>query len=166
MTAEERQAVRSYLNGRDKLIFDLLLETGFRLDDILMLRTWQIGKPEITLYEHKTGKRRTKSVSPKLQSALLHSKKQKHKHNFSFFFSSYHVDALRQSRTTFYRHFEKAVHKAKLDGMGFTAHSLRKCYAVSLIKAGFSLESVRDDLNHTSKQTTLIYAYSDLLRGA
>lgn len=61
------------------------------------------------------------------------------------------------NRSTLYRHFVDAVHRAGYDGLGYTVHSLRKMYAVNVYKETGSLLEVQKALNHDRLTTTLLY---------
>ena len=148
------------MGGRDALITDLLLETGFRLDDIMNLRVWQAVGNQISIRERKTGKLRAVS----LPSVLAEDIKTYagNRHRFSFLFPALRVyGAKKMHRTTYWRHFMAAVRAAGCGGRGYSPHSLRKVYAVRLFEKCGNLMQVQADLNHTHLSTTMLYALAD-----
>ena len=155
----ELAAIRKHLTGRDAVITDILLSTGYRLDDVLSLRRWQLAGAEIVQRERKTGRLRTaQNATPvaltggggnSLRYAFPALRRRKRR---------------KMHRTTYWRHFAAAVKAAGYDGRGYTPHSLRKVYAVEALKRTGSLEAVRADLGHTSIGTTALYAFSDRMR--
>lgn len=143
--------IRSRLTGDDVMIMDLLLETGYRLDDVLRLRRYQLSGKSITVRERKTGNVRTVTYSGRYRVTGC---------NLGYVFSTRRGragDRRKVHRTTFWRHFERAVVSAGLDGRGYTVHSLRKCYAVALYRRTGSVELVQRDLGHHSIATTALY---------
>lgn len=132
-------------------MFDLLLETGFRIDDVLRIRKYQLRRDYITLKERKTGNVRTVPYSGKYRVSGG---------NLSYVFPSRRGragDKRKLHRSTFWRHFEKAVKAAGLSGRGYTVHSLRKCYAVELYKRTGDVLRVQKDLGHKNLSTTCLY---------
>ena len=67
----------------------------------------------------------------------------------------------KRHRTTIYRHFEAAVKKAGLEGLGYTVHSLRKVYARNLYNKTGSILAVQKDLGHKNISTTILYCMGD-----
>lgn len=156
--------IRDRLGTTDKLIFDVCLETGTRIDDVLDLRKWQIHDGKIYVLESKTSHKRITSVSPGLYSRL--SEHVKNKHVFAFVFPSRRprrrtTKRKKLNRSTFWRNMVKAAHDCGYKTEQYTPHSLRKCYAVNLFQQTRSLEAVRRDLGHKHLSTTMLYAWSD-----
>ena len=134
----------------DRIIFTLLAETGFRVNDLLKLRQHEAQRSLdtglITLYEHKTRKTRTVKMSSKALIWLYIQLKRNtaHKHPLKFVFASRTKKQGQKSRSihrsTIHKHFADAVKRAGLAGKGYT---------------------VMKDLNHDKLSTTLLYL-SDL----
>ncbi len=137
---------------------DMLVLTGYRLDDILHLRKWQLAKEQITLRERKTGNIRAVD-NPCVKPCG---------HPFEYMFGGRGRQGERKKlhRTTFWRHFERAVCAAGLDGKGYTVHSLRKIYAVTRYKATGDIRAVQTDLGHKSLATTCLYVLGALQASA
>lgn len=152
--------IRSRLGTRDKLIFDLCVETGTRIDDVLDLRCWQIHDKKLVILESKTNQIRVSTISEDLHERLRGYVSGRH--NLSFVFPGKgRPDQRRKiNRSTFWRHMTEA---ATLCGYKerYTPHSLRKVYAVRQFHKTRSLEAVRKDLGHKHLSTTMLYAWSD-----
>ncbi len=158
-------------SAEDRALWVLASETGFRIDDLLRARQYQItratsdGNSFLTLAERKTGKTRGVRLSPKALDAIatLWGLVER-RHPLAYFFQSRRRLAGQKNklhRSTVYRHFDKLIHEAKLDGKGYTVHSLRKLYARTAYERTGSLLAVMRDLNHSSVHVTMLYV-SDL----
>ncbi len=133
---------------------DLLVTTGYRLDDILRLRNWQIKGKSITIRERKTGNIRTvENTCSKVCGNPL---------EYLFKGRGRTGEKKKLHRSTFWRHFERAVCAAGLDGRGYTVHSLRKVYAVNLYRATGDVKAVQTDMGHKSLATTCLYVLGAL----
>lgn len=150
----EQNAIRERLNKRDRQIFDLLVSTGYRLDDILHLRKYQLAGRIIKLKERKTGNIR--SVENPCAKPCGHP------FEYVFVGKGRQGQKRKLHRSTFWRHFEKAVSAAGLDGRGYTVHSLRKVYAVNLYRQTGDIKRVQADLGHKNLATTCLYVISAL----
>ncbi len=150
----EQELIRARLGKRDREIFDLLIRTGYRLDDVLRLRNWQLRKPTITMRERKTGNVRT----------VENPCRQNRGNPLEYAFKGRGRAGERKKlhRTTFWRHFEKAVRNAGLEGKGYTVHSLRKVYAVNLYRQCKNIKQVQSDLGHKNLATTCLYVLAAL----
>lgn len=60
-------------------------------------------------------------------------------------------------RATVWRHVEKAIRAAGLTGYGYTVHSLRRVYAVDVLRHTGSIAAAQAALGHDRIGTTLIY---------
>lgn len=143
--------IRAELSERDSYITDLLIATGYRLDDMLRVRNWQLNKTVLEIKERKTGKVRAVALPEQLRRRFDNP--------LAYAFETSDIKARKRKihRTTYYRHFMAAVKRAGLDGLGYTPHSLRKVYAVNLYKACKDLRAVQADLGHESLSTTCLY---------
>lgn len=157
---ERYEEIRRHLRGTDGVITDILFQTGFRLDDVMHLRVWQLRGESLRVLERKTGHLREVLLPEGLREALAGYLAGKHPLRYAF-------PALRAGgrnkmhRTTYWRHFLDAVRLAGYKGSGYTPHSLRKCYAVRRLAELGSLGAVQADMGHTRPEVTMIYAFSD-----
>ena len=146
----------------DAAIIRLLLLTGYRVDDIARSRLADWTGEAVTIRERKTGKVRSVRITDEVRSTvreiagytapragggwLLPARRARR-------------DGLRGhlSRCTIWRIMRRALTSARLDGYGYTIHSLRRCYAADLFRRTGSLEAVRADLGHDRTSTTVLY---------
>lgn len=153
--------ILSLLDPLDRELTELLDETGFRLDDLMHLRKWQLCQPELTVMEKKTGKIRTVSIS--ISHNTYWKERSKNSSVLSYAFPALRAGGCKKMhRTTYWRHFSRAVTLAGLSGRGYSPHSMRKRYAVRLFRKR-GLKAVQEDLGHTYESTTMLYALSDML---
>lgn len=158
----------------ERAIWILSSETGFRIGDILTIRQWQVPKDQtsretLTLRESKTGRVREVRLSDRAVQAMQWALTLcPERHPFRYLFPSrlksgtvarsYEQNGSKSlHRATVYRHFTAAVRRAKLDGLGYTVHSLRKIYARRVYEESGSLLAVQRDLGHSNLTTTLLY---------
>lgn len=155
--------IREYLSSEDRALVDIIRLSGYRVDDILYTRDWQWAEKSISIKERKTGRLRTVVITAPLKNAVDRYRgavRYKSTSPLRYFVPTRGNRARSRKklhRTTIYRHFAHAVEKAGLAGRGYTIHSLRKCYAVNLLRATGSLDAVRADLGHKYITTTFIY---------
>ena len=159
---ERLQAIRSHMHGRDAIITDILLETGFRIDDIMHMRKCNLSGRSVRLREKKTGHDRSAILSPETAARIAEYAAKRH--TLAYLFPALRrAKRKKQHRTTYWRHFEEACKRSGYGDCGYTPHSLRKVYAVRMFRETGSLTAVQKDLGHTNISTTAIYALSDRL---
>lgn len=157
--------IRKYLDMPDRCLCDILLATGYRVDDVLSSSNgwWDADPERILIIESKTGKIRSIIKTPEIKQLIADYRASiglTDWHMFDFLCPSRRGGRFKDAhynRSTLYRHFAKACKKAHLDGKGYTIHSLRKCYAVELYRETQSILEVQRSLNHDRITTTLIY---------
>lgn len=164
--------IRRYLDVRTGAICDLLLHTGYRVDDVLRSRVgdWLYSGVilcgrSVSICEAKTGRVRTVELDDVAQCAVRRL-----------------VDCLPDTcdllcpsarpragglpylhRSTVWRRWERAVMSAGLDGRGYTLHSLRHCYARNRYE-DVGLLATQRDLGHRNIHTTLWYVFGDRVK--
>ena len=144
-------------------------ETGFRIGDLCRARAVEYNPTEktIMLREQKTGKLRTAYVTPRLEQALLGTDG---KGLERWAFQEYlfeHNGRKPMARSTVWRWVTRTWEQQhKGEHRNITPHSLRKMYAVNKRNHGATLADIQMDLNHERVETTLIYAFADLLHEA
>lgn len=132
----------------------LSLETGLRIGDCLSLTPEQLDGQTITYTAQKTGKRGKKKISADLAKRLRKISGKK------YIFEGRNGEKPR-TRQAVWKDVKKASRIAKIDD-NFTPHSARKTYAVEQFhNKGFS--EVQKELQHDKAETTMLYAYSDIL---
>lgn len=148
------------LEGVDRVITLLLLGTGFRLDDIMHLRVWQLRAPELTIRERKTGNVRSVTI-PAGVSEVCKAYAARRMALCYAFPALRRYGARKMHRTTYWRHFMEVVRRLGWEDKGYSPHSLRKVYAVNALSRSGSLRAVQKDLGHASMGVTALYALSD-----
>lgn len=130
------------------------LETGWRVDDVLHLKTADLRGRTLSCVAMKTGKPDSKVISADLAKRL------KQIANNGRLFDGRFGDKPR-TRQAVWRDVKKAAKRLKLDG-NIAPHSARKTYAVEDFKDN-GLATTMKDLQHDRVSTTLIYAFADLI---
>lgn len=144
-------AVMQYENA---LALRTSLETGWRIDDVLHLRTSDLKGRTLSCVAMKTEKADKKVISADLAKRL----KQIASHGR--FFDGRFGNKPR-TRQAVWRDVKKAAKRLEIDG-NIAPHSARKTYAVEDFKA-HGLKKVQEDLQHDRVSTTLVYAFADLI---
>jgi site-specific recombinase XerD len=146
------------LTPANKLVCEVALATGWRIDDILCLRSAQIARStgKLTIKEKKTGKRSTKTVSKDLLKRL------KVESGRLFVFEGRDDYRKHRTRQAVFQDLKRAAVRFNLK-LNLSPHSLRKNYAVFLREQGLSVEEIRQELNHRDLAVTMIYCFSDEL---
>lgn len=130
------------------------LETGMRIGDVLALEQKQLQGRTITYTAQKTGKKDKKVVSADLAKRLKQISGKK------WIFEGRFGDKPR-TRQAVWKDVKRSAKQLKLDG-NISCHSARKTYAVEEFKDG-GLSRVQKDLQHTDVNTTMLYAFADLI---
>lgn len=144
-------AVMQYDNA---LALRTCLETGWRVDDVLHLKTSDLTGRTLRCVAQKTGKPDRKVISADLAKRL------KQVANNGRLFDGRFGNKPR-TRQTVWRDVKKAAKLLNLDG-NIAPHSARKTYAVEDFKDNGLAVTMRD-LQHDRVSTTLIYAFADLI---
>lgn len=130
------------------------LETGLRIGDVLRLRPQDIDGRTITLTAQKTGKECSKVLSADLCKRLSQIAGKE------WVFEGRFGDKPR-TRGAVWKDVKKAAKVLKLtENVG--CHSARKTYAVELFHSE-GLPEVQKELQHDHTDTTMLYAFADLL---
>lgn len=130
------------------------LETGWRISDVLSLTPKQIQGRTIRIVAQKTGKPDKKVVSADLAKRLNQIS------GNEFVFEGRFGDKPR-TRQAVWKDIKRSAKQLKLDG-NISCHSARKTYAVEDFKDG-GLAQVQKDLQHSNVNTTMLYAFADLI---
>lgn len=130
------------------------LETGLRIGDVLQLRPQDINGRTVTVTAQKTGKECQKVLSADLCKRLSQIAGKK------WVFEGRFGDKPR-TRGAVWKDIKKAAKVLKLkENVG--CHSARKTYAVELFHEE-GLPTVQQELQHDNVDTTMLYAFADLL---
>jgi len=148
------------LTPTNKIICELCLQTGWRVDDVLRLKTEDIKNAQktrngrITITEQKTKKRSTKYLSKELLEALARQGGR------VWLFEGRDDYRKHRSRQAVFKDLKKTAKNFRVN-INLSPHSLRKNYAVSLRQQGKDLNEIQNALNHDNLITTMIYALAD-----
>lgn len=151
---DELEHVLALLMPSNRLACQLALKAGLRIGDVLSIKTADL-KQRMSIKEKKTGKTRRISMSKDLLLKL-----QAHA-GLLYVFPSRSGESHR-TRQAVWKDLKRAQEALRLPG-NIGTHTMRKVYAVRLMKRYGSIKKVMDALNHDNETTTLLYAMADLL---
>lgn len=158
--------IRQHLEPADYFLCEILRATGLRVDDLLesVNLNWKFAELGlIVICEKKTDKIREIEASEELLDLIRKFRtaygvpESYIAWDMMYFVPSWKKYDTHLNRSTLFRHFQKACRRSNLGDKGYTIHSLRKCYAVSLYHASKSILAVQRALNHDHMETTMIY---------
>lgn len=147
--------LRKVLGTEAWLPFQVSLETGLRIGDVLRLRSSNLsltrGRYILSFTAMKTGKEGAAFLSTSTGKRLADRE--------GFLFpgrgKSGHL-----TRQAAWSRLKRACEAVGVDSDGISPHSLRKCFAVAL-RHEKGTEAVKEALQHSSDAVTRVYAYAD-----
>lgn len=148
------QKIYMIMQYENALALRLSLETGMRISDVLSLKPEQLQGRTITFTAQKTEKKDEKVISADLAKRLRQISDK------NFIFVGRFGDKPR-TRGAVWKDVKKASKLLKLTE-NVACHSARKTYAVELYKVD-GLGAVQKELQHDRIDTTMTYAFADLL---
>lgn len=131
-------------------IFQLGLDTGLRISDIITLEKKRLWVREPTIKEKKTGKTKRIYIKKDLRKKLIKYSEKHKKYVFQSRSKSGHI-----SRQAVFKAFKKAAAQCGIEKKIGT-HSMRKSYARRLYSKK-PLKYVQCKLNHENVAETLLY---------
>lgn len=140
---------------KNALALRVSLETGLRIDDVLKLTPSDLKGQTIRGKAEKTGKPFKKVLSKDLANRL------KEIGNRYYIFPHRTKPKDHRTRQAVWKDVKKAAKLLKLSG-NIAPHSARKTYAVELFRDS-GIKDVQKELQHDHTDTTLLYAFADLL---
>lgn len=146
--------VLAALTPSNRLVCRVCLHTGLRVGDVLALRTQQLA-PRFWVTERKTHKRRQVGLPADLLADI------RAQAGDVWAFPGRDPSSPRR-RQTVWADVKRAAKAFRLP-QNVAPHSFRKVYAVDLLRKYGDLDRVRRALNHSSCETTMIYAMADRL---
>ena len=149
--------VLAALTPSNRLVCRVCLHTGLRVGDVLALRTQQLA-PRFWVTERKTHKRRQVG----LPADLLADIRAQAGDVWAF---PGRKPGSHKTRQAVWADVKRAAKAFRLP-QNVAPHSLRKVYAVDLLERYGDIGRVQRALNHSSIETTLIYAMADKLLDA
>lgn len=151
---QEVDRVLAALMPQNQLIVRVMLHTGMRLSDVLELPAEGLSTSGWYV-EGKTGKKRRYGIPKPLLEEIKSQAGQK----WAF---PGRKRGRHKTRQAVWKDIKRAAIAFRLP-QNVGAHSMRKVYAVRLLKKYGSIEKVQRNLNHSSSSITAIYAMADLL---
>jgi integrase/recombinase XerD len=162
MTARAIVDVVEFERGLDafplkyKFIFRVLIDTGFRISDVLNLKVRDIHRGK-NITEKKTKKKRALVIPNALKLQLLSYAAAARLRGEDFLFPSTKGNLCRPvSRTMVYNVFRGVSRALSLDGV-ISPHSCRKTYAKAKYAIHGDIKMLMADFNHSNKNTTRGY---------
>lgn len=147
-----------YMQYENALCLRLCLETGLRVGDALKVKVEDINGRTVSYIAEKTGKAGKKVITQKLANDL-----KRLSGGSGYCFKGRFGGDTHRTRQAVWNDVKKA---SKLAGVSANVcpHSTRKTYAVGLFHEKGIIETERE-LQHDRIDTTLLYAFSDMLSG-
>ena len=142
---------------QNRLIARVCLHTGLRVGDVVSLRAQDIGL-QMMVTEAKTKKRRRVGLTASLLAAI------RAQAGPEWAFPGKRPGT-HKTRQAVWADVKRAARAFRLP-QNVAPHSLRKVYAVELLERYGDIQRVQRALNHSSIETTLIYAMADKLLDA
>lgn len=137
------------------LPFQVCLETGLRIGDVLRLRSSDLslcdGVYHLWYTAQKTGKEGTAKLSRSTGKRLADRE--------GFLFPGRGKTG-HLTRQAAWSRVKRACEAVGVDSDGISPHSLRKCFAVALRRKE-GIAAVQEALQHSSDAVTRVYAYAD-----
>lgn len=147
----EMEHVFAALMPGNRMVCRVCVATGLRVGDVVSLRTEQLSR-QFWIREQKTGKRRRVNLTDELLDEL------KAQAGKVWVFPSPHNPEKHRTRQTVWYDVKRASKAFRLP-QNVAVHSLRKVYAVKLLRAcKGNTGRVQRALNHSDAATTMIYA--------
>jgi integrase len=147
-------AALAMLTYENRTICEIMLKTGLRVGDVLLLRRENI-KERMSIKEQKTGKSRRVYLGKELASRLKGSGAP------GWCFPNARDNKRPRTRQAVWKDLKRAA-KILRYKENLTPHSCRKTYAVNCYK-NHGLEITKKNLNHDRLEVTLLYALSDTI---
>ena len=157
---EQVERVLCLLTPVNRLAMRVALHTGLRVSDILALKKTDIDKgQQFWITEQKTGKRRKVTLPWQIWQELRGQTGE------VWVFQSRVDEKKHRTRQAVWKDIKRAQKACRLP-QNAGCHSMRKVYAVELMRKYGDIERVRRALNHDRPATTMIYAMADTMMKA
>ncbi len=147
---KELQHVYAALMPANRLVCEVCAHTGLRVGDVVALRTEQLSR-QFWVRESKTGKRRRVNLTNDLLFRL------RAQAGPTWVFTGRRDSRKHRTRQAVWADVKRASRAFRLP-QNVAPHSLRKVYAVDLLKrCKGDVKKVQKALNHSGIETTMIY---------
>lgn len=154
---QQLELVLASLMPANRLACEVALHTGLRISDVLALKTEDVRRSSrFWVKEAKTGKAKLVGLPAPLRRRLLDQAGK------TYVFPARLDENGHRSRQAVWADIDRAQRAFRIP-QNIGTHSMRKEYAVELMRKYGSLEKVRRALNHSNMTVTKIYALADEL---
>lgn len=149
---------KSYLNKRDRAMFELMYSSGLRSGEVANIKLSDINF-EDSLIHIRLGKFGKDRIVPVSDTAMVFLKNitKGIKYDRYIFRSIHGLDKL--SVRAINKNFKKYLKLSGIDKKGATAHSIRHSTATHLLDRGANIRYVQSLLGHESVETTTVYTH-------
>ena len=153
------RAVFRTMQPTNRLVCEVAMNTGLRIDDVCALRTRDLKMAKnksgwLVVTEQKTGKRKALRFRYKDLDRMLWQA------GSVFVFQHRTNPDKHRTRQTVWRDLARSGRPLRRQGVNISPHSLRKLYAVEQFDKHGDIEKVKRQLNHDNVGTTLLYVMS------
>ena len=153
--ADSLNAILRLLTPTNRLVCLVAIATGLRISDVLSIKTGQLQKDRFTVFESKTGKKKTVRITKALRARVAAQAGK------IYAFENRLTPFKHRSRTTLWKDLHRVAEAFKLKGLA--PHSLRKTYARTLRAEGLTDAEIQRAMNHSRETITRIYSMADEL---
>lgn len=140
----------------NRRVLQVMLRTGLRVSDVLGLRRDQIGR-QFVVREAKTGKAKRCGLPDWLISEILNNAG-----DSPWAFPSPRNPAKHRTRQAVWKDLKRVAAAFRIK-VNVGTHSMRKSYAVDLMRKYSDVSRVQRALNHDNPAVTMLYAMADEL---
>ncbi|RXZ84596.1 site-specific integrase [Paenibacillaceae bacterium] len=149
-----RNRLYAKADKRDYILFQLGVNTGLRISDLLQLRVHHLKKRVMHITEKKTGKQKPFEMNPSVRRELLTMVKDRD--DYEFLIKSREGVNKPLTRSMTYKILRKITLIYNLDG-GFGNHTLRKTYGYHFYLETKDVVALQKIFNHSDPSITLRY---------
>lgn len=165
--------LRSVIGSEKWLPLRISLETGLRIGDVVDLLYKQFHRvrdPETKKYKYfvtttsqKTKKTGDFQISESLFKLVRERRRElEREDSFNLFLFPSYGESGHLTRQAAWSRMKRAAQELGISGDGISPHSLRKCFAVALMRE-HGLAAVREALQHSNDAVSRVYAYADTI---
>ena len=159
-TVQNFERILYLLTEQNRLIMQVALNTGLRISDVLSITRKDLndflqGK-EILITEQKTGKNRILDINKELANKMLLQSGSK------FVFEHRLDQNKHKTRQAIFKDVKRAKKSLRIK-QNIAPHSARKMYAVHLMEKLNDINKVREIMQHTDTETTMLYAFANIM---
>lgn len=160
LTPDEVRRLAAASSAEEWLPLRVAVETGLRIGDVLKIRAGDFVRGGVRYRAQKTGKLGRAALSDELVLALYRSSR-----GTRWCFPSPRDSRRHLTRQACWARMKRAAKRAGVDPLGVSPHSLRKVFAVELLRRS-NLGEVQRALQHDRLDTTELYALADWATGS